>query len=362
MSVTSYDRAQLPAPLAIGESEFSWYIFEGTGGGRRIAGMVTLHRTGPRARSVALSPQLIAGRDLPAPLRDLVPSWLPILSPVRVTTDDRPLLSIALYDLDARTQPIVVEHEVEHRDFDADTFSGSAREGELLVRASGDEAEIHARCAQFALDVRTRALKPPVVFGDASPAIQHGRIETSYVQRPRLEVTGEVELDGERIAIAGQGVHDHQWLRVRVPNLKWIWPHLRLPDGRELTGYVIRDSSLGRRVDADEGRELGRGGWVIERDGSVRVLRAFDVRALAHVDTERGRVPTRFAVDAPELALHLVVDHVVAAPFVPMRAFGDAIDGGIYEGPVDVHDHPDTRGWVEVMNAAHVRFTSRREG
>lgn len=359
MSVTSYDRAQLPAPLALAESEFSWYIFESSGGGRRIAALVALHRTGPRARSLALSPHLMTGRDLPAPLRDLVPSWLPILSPVRVATDDRPLLSVALYDLDARAQPIVIEHEVEHRDFDADTFSGTARGGELVLRAAGDEAHIRARGDRFTLDVRTRAMKPAVVFGNGSPALEHGRITTSYVQRPRLEVTGEVTLGGEQIALAGQGVHDHQWLRVRVPNLKWIWPHLRLPDGRELTGYVIRDSSSGARADADEGQELGRGGWVIERDGTVRALASFDVRALAHVDTERGRVPTRFAVDAPELGLALVVDHVVAAPFVPMRAFGDVIDGGIYEGPVDVHDHPDTRGWIEVMNAAHVRLSRR---
>jgi hypothetical protein len=361
VSVTGYDRVQLPAPLALGESEFSWYIFEGTGGGRRIAGLVAIHRTGPRARDIALGPQLLTGRDLPAPLRGLVPSWLPIVSPVRVTTDDRPLFTVAAYDLDARTQPIVVEHEIEHADFDGETFSGSTLGGDLALRATGDEAEIHARCERFMLDVRARAVKPAVVFGAGTPAIQHGRITTSYVQRPRLEVSGELVLGGERIAFAGQGVHDHQWLRVRVPNLKWMWPHLRLPDGRELTGYVIRDSSAGPRADADQGRELGRGGWLNERDGGVRALGTFDVRATEHVGTERGRVPTRFVVEAPELELALVIDHAVAAPFVRMRAFGDVIDGGIYESPVDVHDHPDIRGWVEVMNASHVRLTARAD-
>lgn len=357
--MSSFDRVQLASPLALGESEFSWYIFEVAGAGRRFAGLVSIHRTGPRARSVALGPQLIAGRDLPAPLRDLVPAWLPILSPLRVTTDDRPLFAAALYDLDARTQPIVIEHEIEHADFDPDRFAATARRGRMSLDVGPDEVAIAVRDERFALDLRLRALKPPVVFGDGSPTLRHGKISTSYVQRPRLHVAGEIELAGTRVAgLEGEGVHDHQWLRVTAPNLKWIWPHLRLADGRELTGYVIRDTAAGRDADADTGRELGRGGWVIERDGAVRALPRFDVRATAHVATARGRVPTRFEVSAPELGLELAVDHLVAAPFIPMRAFGDVVDAGIYEGPVEVHDHPAIRGWIEVMSSAHVRLKS----
>jgi hypothetical protein len=67
-------------------------------------------------------------------------------------------------------------------------------------------------------------------------------------------------------------------------------------------------------------------------------------------------VPTRFAVEAPSLDVRFDVHHAVRAPFLRMRAFGDVLDGGIYEGPIDVVDHPDLRGWVEVMNAAHVRL------
>jgi hypothetical protein len=352
-----FDGAQLPSPLALTDSEFSWYIFETAGGPRRLAGLVSLHRTGPRPRSLALGPQLVAARDLPPPLSDLVPAWLPILSPVRVTTDDRPLFMVAVYDLDARVQPLVIEHEIEHADFDPARFAATALGGALSLRIDDDgTAAIHARTERLSLDLRARPIKPAVVFGDGSPTIRHGKITTSYVQRPRLDVTGEVHLGRERIAFAGDGVHDHQWLRVAVPNLKWIWPHLRLPDGRELTGYVIRDSTGSRHADADDGTELGRGAWVIERDSTVRRLERFELRASAHVDTERGRVPTRFAFDVPELALELAIAHTVPAPYLAMRAFGDMLDAGIYEGPVSVHDRPDLRGWVEIMNAAHVRL------
>jgi hypothetical protein len=352
----TYDGAQLAVPLAFNDSEFSWFIFEVSTKRRRFAGLVSIHRTGPRARSVSLGPRWITGRDLPAPLRELVPSWLPILSPVKVATDDRPLFLAALYDLDARTQPIVIEHEIEHADFDAATFAASAAGGKLSVHGTPDAAAIHVEGKQFAFDLRVRAIKPSVVFGDGTPMLHHGRIATSYVQRPRLEVRGDVSLGGTRErAVEGEGVHDHQWLRVTVPNLKWVWPHLRLTDGRELTGYVVRDCGASE-ADTDVGRERGRGGWSVDRDGTVSTLPRFDVRATRHVDTHRGRVPTSFLVDAPELDLRLEIDHVVTAPWIAMRAFGDVIAGGIYEGPIEVRGHPGIRGWIEVMNAAHVRL------
>ncbi|MEO8551267.1 MAG: lipocalin family protein, partial [Kofleriaceae bacterium] len=290
----------------------------------------------------------LSGRDLPAPLRDLVPSWLPILSPVKVTTDDRPIFTAALYDLDARTAPILVEEFLDHEAFDPATFTNR---GESAI----SDGALRVRSPRFSLDLKIRAIKPAVVFGDGTPELRHGRIVTSYVQRPRLALTGEITLDGERCTkLSGEGVHDHQWLRVGEPNLKWIWPHLRLADGRELTGYVIRESG---DADADEGRELGRGGWIVETDGRVRAI-AFDVRPLAHVATARGRVPTRFHVTGD--GLDLEIDHVVPAPWLHMAAFGELIDGGIYEGPVAVRGHPAIRGWIEVMDAAHVRLRSSR--
>src|SRR5690606_16916944 len=135
----------------------------------------------------------------------------------------------------------------------------------------GHGTAIAARCDRFEVELAVREQKPGVVFGDGSPRIHHGRIETSYFQRPRLDVTGTLRIGEETIRdFVGEGVQDRQWLRGTVPNLKWIWPHLRLPDGRELTGYVIRDSSGGRFIDADTGDELGRGGWIIECDATVR--------------------------------------------------------------------------------------------
>lgn len=353
------DRAQLAHPMRPWQTEFNWFIFEAG----RYAGLVSLHRTGPRPTGFELGLSLLPG--------------LPILSPVRVATDDRPLLMVALYDLASRSPPIVVERDIEHARFDARTFSAATADGAFELRQyapagaslppglaaffgdAGHVASICARDARFELELHVRPRKPLVTFGARSPELRHGRISTRYAQRPRVDVAGSVRLgDAAAEPVVGDGVQDRQWLEVTRPNLKWMWPHLRLADGRELTGYVIRDSMPGRHADADDGDELGRAGWVIDAAGAVTPTR-FDVRALAHVDTERGRVPVRFAVAFPDLGVEVELAHVVPAPFVRMRAFGDAIDAGIYEGPIEPVPSLQAHGWVEVMNAAHARFSAR---
>ncbi|MGE5185792.1 MAG: lipocalin-like domain-containing protein [Acidobacteriota bacterium] len=345
--MSDYDRAQLPRELSLLQTEFSWYIFEATGrGGRHVAGLVSIHRTGPRPQKIEPGLELLAGRDLPAPLRDLVPSWLPVISPVRVERDDRPLVAVALYDLDRGTL-IHTEHAIEHAALDLATFSVSAPGFSL---AQGDTAAITASGERFALELALEANKPAVVFGDGSPRLVHGKVETCYVQRPRLAVRGRLRLDGETIdELAGDAAHDRQWMTIGAPNLAWIWPHLRLADGRELHGYVLRDSH--------SGRELGRAGWVVERDGRVRALRTFDVRAIATIDTRRGAVPTRFAVELDDL--HVVLEHAIADPFLPMLAFGAALDAGIWESPARIaRASAPIAGhcWVEVFDASTVRL------
>ena len=99
------DAAHVEAPLAPDQGESSWLCaeLEGTSAGgqaRRLAVLVWLHRTGPRLGRLDAGPGVLDHRHLPAALRELVPSWLPIVMPVTVHTDDRPLLLAVVYDLD----------------------------------------------------------------------------------------------------------------------------------------------------------------------------------------------------------------------------------------------------------------------
>lgn len=393
-SWSEFDRAQLPRELAFNQSEFNWFIVQGTGQGdsgpRRLAALFCIHRTGPRLDRLSLRPSVLDRSALPRTLRDVVPSWLPLFSPVRLDVDDRPLFMAVVYDLDHPDRPpLEIEAEVEHSDFDAERFSGVTRGGSLQLLqfdvrdvrdvlppsigafygTSGVAAAIKARCEDFDVELYLKPVKAPVAYGRrGAPRLRHGPVETHYVQRPRLEVVGHFELgrSSKRETITGfvgDASQDRQWMTVTTPRLKWMWPHLRLSDGRELSGYVLRDSSLGRWARPDEGREIGRNGWLVERDGTLVHLPGFDVRSVREFELkdERGVVPTRFEVTVPELDARFVLEHTFKAPFRRMRAFGRALDAGTWEGPADIVEAaPPITGhcWVEIMNAASTKLDS----
>lgn len=335
------DAAHVPGPLAVDQGESSWLCGEMTGRGRdgerRFAVLAWLHRTGPRLSRFDVGPGLLEHDQLPAAVRDLVPSWLPIITPVKVRTRDWPLLMIALYDLDRPTaSPIVVEHEVAPDDFDAETFSATT--ASLSLRAERDRLVVSARTSTFRVDLEAILAKPAVAFGGASPMLRHGDIEVGYLQRPRLRLAGTISLDGDNVRVAGEGAHDRHWRTKSAMNLAWLWLHLRLAGDREVNAYVIRDSRRPEVV-------VGTGGWVIEADAQVH--------SLHHFALERRR--DRYLFEAPELALRLDFVHAVDDPFLAMNAFGDAIDGGIREAPIKVvssSDRNDVKGWLEVFDAS----------
>jgi len=279
-----------------------------------------------------------------------------------------------LYDLDHPDRPLrQVEVEIEHEDFDRATFSAVAAGGDLQLQqfSTADvpfAIAIKARSADFDIELYLRPEKDVLTFGvDGSPRLRQGPIETAYAQRSRLTMTGRIELldaDGRRETITrleGDACQDRQWLTVSATQVKWIWLQLRLADGREIMGYVMRDSAAGRWASANDGRRLDGDGWLIEKDGHVRKLPSFDVRSVEACEqrSERGLCPTRFEVAIPELELGFTLEHIVETPFLRMKAFGPSLDAGIWEGPARVVASSEPlagHAWVEVMNAATVKL------
>lgn len=332
------DAAHVPAPLAVDQGESSWICAEVEGRGRRFAVLAWLHRTGPRLTRFDAGPGLLDHDQLPSALRDLVPSWLPIVTPVKVRTDDRPLLMVVLYDLDRpQALPIQVEQEVSPSDFDAATFSASTTK--LSLRVETDRLVIAAKTSQFRLSLVLVPTKPPVAFGDnGSPTLRHGDIEVGYLQRPRLRVSGTIAVDGESLEVTGEGAHDRHWRTTSAMNLAWIWIHVRLEGDREVNAYAIRDSRSAESI-------VGTGGWWIDADARVRPLGDF-------VLERRGDL---YVFEAAALDVRTQFVQAVERPYLRMKAFGDAIDGGISEAPIRIVA-PSTssavKGWLEVFDAS----------
>jgi predicted secreted hydrolase len=125
-----------------------------------------------------------------------------------------------------------------------------------------------------ALELRVDEGKPPVLQGEQGysrkgPAPGNA---SYYLSWTRMPLSGTVTLDGERIAVAGQGWMDREWSTSALDPVHegWDWFSLQLGDGRELMFFELR-----RRDGAPEPLNHG---VVVDPDGETRPLGADDVR------------------------------------------------------------------------------------
>lgn len=375
--LSRWDAVQYPGELAWNQSDCNWFAFEARDdGARRFAGILALHRTGPRLAG------LDGGSDaeaMPASARALLSrfpgSWLPL----RPRFDPRPLFVSVLYDLAPGAGPARCFERPVEGDFDAGTFSFAGRDGDqALVQGrarelaaalppalragfdyDGPAIGVRTRTDDFELELFLRPHKNPVAYGPGgAPRLTAGPVEIQYVQRTRLDVVGLLRARGPGgdlgapAVLRGSATQDRHWMTTTDPDVRWIWVMARLADGTEVMAFELRTADGGRHAPADAGRRIDGGAWVVLRDGRARRAERFTLRPERHVDTGLGRVPTRFRLTLPDEGVDLHVEHLRRS-FVPTRALGELLVAGIWESPADRVGATSAAGdecfWVDVM-------------
>lgn len=346
-----WDHVQHGAALDFNQSDCNWFAFEARAaqGAGRFAGILALHRTGARLAALA------------RPRFDARPLFLSVLydlgsEPRRAWTFERPVegtidpARFSFVSNDRREQLVHGDARDFRATLPAPLGAFFSYEGPAFALRTGTDA--------FELELFLRPEKDPVAYGpQGSTALASGRTVIHYVQRPRLDLLGLLRLRGPDrawgapIALRGDATQDRHWLTLTNPNLRWLWFMGRFDDGRECMIYAMRTADGGRHAPADAGRPAGGGAWIIERDGRARAIEEWSLTPEAHVDTRRGRVPTRFRVSLPGEGIRLVLAHDHRT-FVPTRALGELIEAGIWESPCTLIEGEGVRGgrfWVDVM-------------
>lgn len=130
--------------------------------------------------------------------------------------------------------------------------------------------------ASFSLALRPH--KPQVIFGEngVSRKGPEGTAASYYITFPRLEVEGELWLEGTRHEVGGEAWMDHEISSSQLDRnqVGWDWASIQLFDGREIMGYVLRTKEGGVSeysslywIDAEGGltyRRSGEFAWVHE--------------------------------------------------------------------------------------------------
>ncbi len=179
----------------------------------------------------------------------------------------------------------------------------------------GDQGlRVRAADGGYALDLSLRAVRPPVLNGEAglSRKGQAPGQASYYYSMPQLKADGSVRVPGGgEIAVSGDGWLDREWSSegLAPEQAGWDWFAIRFDDQATLMLYRLRD----RRGES----HAYSGGTYVAPEGAVRALEAGEVeyRVRRHWTSPAtgARYPLAWRIGIPALDLEVEVDPLLDA-------------------------------------------------
>ena len=136
--------------------------------------------------------------------------------------------------------------------------------GNWSVAFRQDEQELRALAGQYALQLRLRSQKPPVIHGKDGVSQKSAGVgrASHYFSETRIRAEGTLVFNSKKYSVSGLAWMDHEFFTHQLDEIQagWDWLSLQLDDNTELVLFDIRrkDGSIdpfsaGTFVDA-EGR------------------------------------------------------------------------------------------------------------
>ncbi len=197
----------------------------------------------------------------------------------------------------------------------------------LRLRAGGDG---------FAYDLALTSDRPPVPEGQDGYSLKSGAGQASYYySQPFYRVTGELTLDGRRIAVTGDAWLDREWSSQPLGpgQLGWDWFALHLASGEKVMLYRFRSQGAPPRL---------AGTW-IAADGRPQPLDPATIR-LEPVGRTRvaGReLPTAWHVEVASHGLALDTTALNAQSWMGTTY-------AYWEGPIRLSGSTSGTGYLEM--------------
>ncbi|WP_095161809.1 lipocalin-like domain-containing protein [Pseudomonas sp. Irchel 3F5] len=178
---------------------------------------------------------------------------------------------------------------------------------------------------------------PLVLHGAQGYSEKSGKGQASYYySQPFYQVSGEVERNGQRVAVTGNAWLDREWSSqpLAAGQSGWDWFSLHLDSGAKLMLFRVREA---------QGAPYRAGTW-ISAEGSAQALQGeqIQLQELAWSKQDNGRkVPTRWRVQVPEHGVDVQVDALEAKAWMSTRF-------AYWEGPVRLSGSVSGKGYLEM--------------
>jgi predicted secreted hydrolase len=190
-----------------------------------------------------------------------------------------------------------------------------------------EDWRLRANDADFALDLRLRAAKPPVLNGNKGLSQKSAKAGNAsyYYSITRWQSDGRMRLGTEKFAVSGLSWLDREWSSSALASDQkgWDWFALQLSDGSELMFYNLRKS--------DGTQDEYSGGTWISADGTSRHLDRDEVSVSVTdywTSPKGGTYPSAWDFRIPTFELELRVVPVLDDQelFTTVRYWEGAVD------------------------------------
>ncbi|GLH33893.1 lipocalin-like domain-containing protein [Pseudomonas sp. TWI672] len=218
---------------------------------------------------------------------------------------------------------------------EAQPFRAWINDWSLQGKPGVDRLQMRARGQGFGYDLALTSDQPLLLHGVQGYSEKSGKGQASYYySQPFYRVSGEVEREGQRVAVTGQAWLDREWSSqpLAAGQSGWDWFSLHLGTGAKLMLFQVRE---------DQGPPYRAGTWV-DAQGQARALQGGQIE-LTPLDWTRQdngkKVPTRWRVKVPAIQVDVEVDALEPKAWMGTRF-------PYWEGPVRVGK--EGRGYLEM--------------
>jgi predicted secreted hydrolase len=218
---------------------------------------------------------------------------------------------------------------------EAQPFRAWINDWSLQGKPGVDRLQMRARGQGFGYDLALTSDQPLLLHGVQGYSEKSGKGQASYYySQPFYTVSGEVEREGQRVAVTGQAWLDREWSSqpLAAGQSGWDWFSLHLGTGAKLMLFQVRE---------DQGPPYRAGTWV-DAQGQARALQGgqIELTPLAWTRQDNGKkVPTRWRVKVPAVQVDVEVDALEPKAWMGTRF-------PYWEGPVRVGK--EGRGYLEM--------------
>lgn len=164
-----------------------------------------------------------------------------------------------------------------------------------------------------------------------------GRVASYYYSQPFIQVSGEVQIDGETRKVTGKGWIDREWSSQFLLDSQqgWDWFALRLSDETSIVLFQLRDAKTGK-ASYSHGRIMQDTGLGVTLDAEQ-----INLTPIEQTDIDSGSYPTQWQISVPKYDINIEVSAVNPNAKMPLTV-------PYWEGPVLIKGSHKGEGYMEL--------------